>query len=53
VVQLLKEKRDMTFNEVRLTIMIEDPREAEQKRQLGVEDDRGCTREDMAEALLD
>ncbi|GLJ39255.1 hypothetical protein SUGI_0800860 [Cryptomeria japonica] len=53
VVELLKEKRDMTFNEIRLTIMIEDPREAEQKRQLGIEDGRGCTREDMATTLMD
>lgn len=53
VLELLKEKRDMTFSEVRLTIMIEDPRETEQKRQLGVEDARGCTREDMAAALVD
>lgn len=53
VLELLKEKRDMAFSEVRLTIMIEDPREAEQKRQLGVEDARGCTREEMAAALVD
>jgi len=53
VLELLKEKRDMTFSEVRLTIMIEDPREAEQMMQLGVEDARGCTREDMAAALVD
>lgn len=53
VLELLKEKRDMTFSEVRLTIMIEDPRETEQKKQLGVEDARGCTREDMAAALVD
>lgn len=53
VLELLKQKRDMTFSEVRLTIMIEDPRETEQKRQLGVEDARGCTREDMAAALVD
>ncbi|KAG0604399.1 hypothetical protein M758_10G169600 [Ceratodon purpureus] len=51
VVDLLKKKRDMTFNEVRLTIMIEDPREVERRRQLGIEDERGCSKEDMAVAL--
>eukprot|EP01018_Ginkgo_biloba_P028789 Gb_22829 [translate_table: standard] len=33
--------------------MIEDPREVEQKRQLGLEDARGCTREDLGNALVD
>lgn len=51
VVDLLKNKRDMTSNEVRLTIMIEDPREVERRRQLGIEDERGCSKEDMAVAL--
>jgi hypothetical protein len=51
VVELLKKKRDMTFNEVRLTIMIEDPREVERRRQLGIEDERGCSKEDMGIAL--
>ncbi|XP_024397723.1 ycf3-interacting protein 1, chloroplastic [Physcomitrium patens] len=51
VLDLLKKKRDMTFNEVRLTIMIEDPREVERRRQLGIEDERGCSKEDMGIAL--
>ena len=37
--------------QVRLTIMIEDPREVERRRQLGIEDERGCSKEDMAVAL--
>ncbi|KAL3690550.1 hypothetical protein R1sor_016859 [Riccia sorocarpa] len=37
VIGLLRKKRDMTFNEVRLTVMIEDPREVERRRQLGIE----------------
>eukprot|EP00252_Welwitschia_mirabilis_P008190 TRINITY_DN19910_c0_g4_i1.p1 TRINITY_DN19910_c0_g4~~TRINITY_DN19910_c0_g4_i1.p1 ORF type:complete len:287 (-),score=61.89 TRINITY_DN19910_c0_g4_i1:558-1418(-) len=53
VLQLLKEKRDMSFNEVRLTIMIEDPREAEVKRQLAQEGRQVVTREEMADALVD
>eukprot|EP00897_Mesotaenium_endlicherianum_P006704 jgi/Mesen1/6061/ME000031S05334 len=53
VVELLQRKRDMTFNELRLTVMIEDPREVERRRQLGIEDERGCSREDLADALLE
>lgn len=53
VVELLKQKRGMTFGEIRLTVMIEDPREVERRRQLGLEDDRGCSREDLANALVE
>ncbi|KAG6548683.1 hypothetical protein Mapa_009838 [Marchantia paleacea] len=53
VVELLRKKRDMTFNEVRLTIMIEDPRDVERRKQLGIEDDRGCSREDLGAALME
>ncbi|WVZ99254.1 hypothetical protein U9M48_044582 [Paspalum notatum var. saurae] len=38
VLELLKKNRDMTFGEVKLTIMIEDPRDIERKRTLGIED---------------
>jgi len=31
--------------------MIEDPREVERRRQLGIEDERGCSKEDMGIAL--
>ncbi|OAY54417.1 ycf3-interacting protein 1, chloroplastic [Manihot esculenta] len=51
VVDLLKKNRDMLFNEVKLTIMIEDPREVERRRLLGIEDLDSPTRDDLAEAL--
>ncbi|KAJ7556664.1 hypothetical protein O6H91_05G092600 [Diphasiastrum complanatum] len=41
------------MKEVKLTIVIEDPREVERRRQLGIEDERGCSRDDMANALVD
>ncbi|XP_010537123.1 PREDICTED: ycf3-interacting protein 1, chloroplastic [Tarenaya hassleriana] len=50
--ELLRKNRDMLFSEVKLTIMIEDPREVERKRLLGIEDADGPTREDLAEALV-
>lgn len=53
VLDILKKKRDMPFNEVRLTVMIEDPREVERRKRLGIEDERGCSREDLGAALLD
>lgn len=37
VLQALKEKRDMTFNEVRLIVQIEDPRAREQRRTMDIE----------------
>ncbi|CAK8562056.1 unnamed protein product [Lathyrus sativus] len=51
VLQLLKKNRDMLFGEVKLTIMIEDPRDIERKRLLGIEDLDGPTREDLVTAL--
>lgn len=51
VLELLKKNRDMIFSEVKLTIMIEDPREVERRRLLGIEDLDAPTREDLAEAL--
>ncbi|WJX87613.1 Ycf3-interacting protein 1, chloroplastic [Trifolium repens] len=50
VLELLKKNRDMLFGEVKLTIMIEDPRDVERKRLLGIEDD-GPTRDDLVAAL--
>lgn len=41
----------MIFGEVKLTIMIEDPREVERRRLLGIEDLDGPTREDLVDAL--
>ncbi|CAH8307191.1 unnamed protein product [Eruca vesicaria subsp. sativa] len=51
VLELLRRNRDMMFNEVKLTIMIEDPRELEKRRLLGIEDADAPSREDLAEAL--
>ncbi|KAJ0082091.1 hypothetical protein Patl1_11941 [Pistacia atlantica] len=51
VLELLKKNRDMLFSEVKLTVMIEDPREVERRRLLGIEDADAPTREDLAEAL--
>ncbi len=33
----LKEKRDMSLNEVKLTVAIEDPTKREQKEYMGIE----------------
>nr|GMD99003.1 ycf3-interacting protein 1, chloroplastic [Ipomoea batatas] len=49
--ELLKKNRDMVFGEVKLTIMIEDPRDVERKRLLGIDDENAPTREDLAAAL--
>ncbi|PIA37597.1 hypothetical protein AQUCO_03000276v1 [Aquilegia coerulea] len=51
VLELLKKNRDMLYNEVKLTIMIEDPREVERRRLLGIEDPDSPTREDLVDAL--
>ncbi|CAA7014868.1 unnamed protein product [Microthlaspi erraticum] len=51
VLELLRRNRDMMFSEVKLTIMIEDPRELEKRRLLGIEEDDAPSREDLAEAL--
>ncbi|KAL3617503.1 Ycf3-interacting protein 1, chloroplastic [Castilleja foliolosa] len=52
VLDLLKKNRDMLFNEVKLTIMIEDPRDVERKRLLGIDDETAPTRDDLADALV-
>ncbi|MED6121035.1 Ycf3-interacting protein 1, chloroplastic, variant 2 [Stylosanthes scabra] len=51
VLELLRKNRDMLFGEVKLTIMIEDPREIERRRLLGIEDPDGPTRDDLVAAL--
>ncbi|CAI5521012.1 unnamed protein product, partial [Closterium sp. Naga37s-1] len=50
-IELLKERRDMTVQEIRLVLMIEDPREAEQRRQMGIENESGCSRDEIADAF--
>ncbi|EXB56457.1 hypothetical protein L484_009883 [Morus notabilis] len=52
VLELLRRNRDMLFSEVKLTIAIEDPRDVERRRLLGIEDqDDAPTRDDLAAAL--
>ncbi|KAF8751351.1 hypothetical protein HU200_012234 [Digitaria exilis] len=53
VLELLEKNRDMTFGEVKLTIMIEDPRDIERKRTLGIEDPDEITRDELADALVE
>ncbi|CAA0823795.1 Encodes a chloroplast protein that induces tolerance to multiple environmental stresses and reduces photooxidative damage [Striga hermonthica] len=52
VLELLRKNRDMFFNEVKLTIMIEDPRDVERRRMLGIDDEDAPTRDDLADALV-
>ncbi|KAH0778127.1 hypothetical protein KY290_004554 [Solanum tuberosum] len=49
--ELLKRNRDMLFGEVKLTIMIEDPRDVERRRLLGIDDENAPTRDDLAACL--
>lgn len=52
VLRTLKERRDMGLNEVRLTVAIEDPR-ARERRLMGMENDSGVSRDEMAAALTE
>lgn len=51
VLELLKKNRDMFFSEVKLTVMIEDPRDVERRRLLGIDDIDAPTRDELADAL--
>ncbi|PRQ30192.1 hypothetical protein RchiOBHm_Chr5g0021891 [Rosa chinensis] len=51
VLELLKKNSDMIFNEVKLTVAIEDIREVERRRLIGIEDPDAPTREDLAAVL--
>ncbi|XP_031500002.1 ycf3-interacting protein 1, chloroplastic isoform X1 [Nymphaea colorata] len=53
VLELLRKNRDMSFGEVKLTIMIEDPREAERRQTLELDDPDYVTREEIVAALED
>ncbi|XP_022889933.1 ycf3-interacting protein 1, chloroplastic-like [Olea europaea var. sylvestris] len=53
VLELLKKNRDMLFNEVKLTISIEDPRDVERKRLLGIDDENAPTRDELGAALVE
>lgn len=52
VLKTLKATRDMTVNEVKLIVAIEDPRTRE-RRKMDIEDERGVSRDEMAQALVD
>jgi hypothetical protein len=49
-IKILKSNRDMAFNEIKLTVMIEDPRARERRENLGIEVRSLCTC--MPECLL-
>ncbi|XP_047319031.1 ycf3-interacting protein 1, chloroplastic [Impatiens glandulifera] len=51
VLELLRKNRDMLFSEVKLTITIEDPRELERRRLLGLDEFEGPTRDELASTL--
>lgn len=53
VLLLLQTRREMTLPEVRLVLMVEDPRAAARRREFGVEADSGCSRDDVLAALAD
>ncbi|KAK3247372.1 hypothetical protein CYMTET_43126 [Cymbomonas tetramitiformis] len=48
---VLENSRGMTFNEVKLTISIEDPRAKERRDTYGIEDESGVSGDDLGEAL--
>ncbi|KAA8537156.1 hypothetical protein F0562_029618 [Nyssa sinensis] len=51
VLELLRKNRDMLFSEVKLTVLIEDPREVERRRLIGIDDSDSPTRDDLVATL--
>lgn len=49
----LKSNRDMSVNEIKLTIAIEDPRARERRESMGIEESSGVSRDELAVALMD
>jgi len=49
--KLLYVKREMSFNEVKLTVGIEDPRLAEQRERYGIEDESGVSADEKMATL--
>lgn len=49
--KLLYVKREMNFNEVRLTLAIEDPRLADRRERYGIEDESGVSAEEKVTQL--
>lgn len=52
-IQALRQSRDMTVNEIRLTLAIESPIVREQREMMGAEAGPGVSRDDVAAALAD
>ncbi|KAL3163117.1 hypothetical protein ABBQ32_009531 [Trebouxia sp. C0010 RCD-2024] len=53
-VNQLQDKRDMSINECKLTIAIEDPRSRERREALGIEENAGgVSRDEMAAVLME
>lgn len=53
VLKLLAERRDMSLNEVRLVLMVEDPRATKRREEYGIEVASGVSREEILAALTD
>eukprot|EP00212_Chloropicon_laureae_P009074 CAMPEP_0197498462 /NCGR_PEP_ID=MMETSP1311-20131121/57817_1 /TAXON_ID=464262 /ORGANISM="Genus nov. species nov., Strain RCC856" /LENGTH=275 /DNA_ID=CAMNT_0043044163 /DNA_START=82 /DNA_END=909 /DNA_ORIENTATION=+ len=53
LLKLLLKNRDMTLNEVKLILAIEDPRAQEARRRYGVETESGVSREEVAQCLVE
>ena len=53
VLQLLVQRRDMSMNEVRLVLMVEDPRATKRREEYGIEVASGVSRDAILTALSD
>lgn len=53
LLKLLLKRRDMTINEVKLILAIEDPRAQEARRVYGIEDESGVSREEISQCFVD
>jgi hypothetical protein len=53
LLELLVKRRDMTLNEVKLILAIEDPRAQEARRVYGIEDESGVSREEITQCFVD
>lgn len=53
MIKMLKSNRDMAFNEIKLTVMIEDPRARERRENLNIENDSGVSRDELSAALTE
>lgn len=53
ILRMLKRTRDMSVNEVRLVVSIEDPRTRERRSTMDMESESGVSRDEMAVALME